>query len=182
MKLNVVHVIKAALELLLFVELKVAIATRFGSLAVKHDLGLSDAVSSALEELLEVKVEEVLLGEVADVKRGDLIHLFFALLLAELRSLVVAMGSTHREVVEVLHELLLLVLLRVHGVGTNGDALLHHLRGSVAHGLHHHGGSAHHGSTWNNHLRSSHHHLSGDLLLSNGDLSLSQHLFLSFLR
>lgn len=108
----VVHLVEASLSFFFLDELKVAVAAGLVGLGVNDDLGVLDLVALVREELVEVEIEEALLGQVAHVETGHLVHSLLALLLA---LLVVALGvgsvATYVQILELVDE---------HSLGVRG--------------------------------------------------------------
>lgn len=149
MNLSIVHLLKAARKLLLGVELQVAIAARSTCFSVEYDLTLSNLEASVFEELLEIEIVEVFLGEVGNVKRGELIHDLLALLLVDMVASLAVASNAH--VLYLLNNSLLMnwrVLVHTHWASGNhiivrtGSANRNLLR-NHAHHLRVHSGSYH---------------------------------------
>jgi hypothetical protein len=74
----VVHGVEASISLLFGVELKISVTKRFACFLMEDYFSALESETLTGKQFEEIKVEEVLLGKIADIETGELVLLFLA--------------------------------------------------------------------------------------------------------
>lgn len=152
----IVHLRQTSVSFSLIVKLEVTISAGLRSSAIKNNFCGLDFVASVLEVVIEVKIEEAFLREVADIERGELVHSFLSLLLVSMTAS--ASWLVNIKKLELVHDHVALILLLgcLHWLRISHR--IHSDRWSNCHSWHHLRGTHHHCLRWD-HSRSGHNHL-----------------------